>query len=118
MAVIVIEQGAPNGTDLVLNEARYNPRANGTSKPPDPVRYIPIGDDYALLAVGIKPMPTTDGELHSMLVASVGRVSVVAGIHDVVQIGLGILNKFPIAEIKRLHAEALEPEKDPTETIA
>ena len=118
MAIVVIEGGRPNGGDLVLGEHLLNPRANGTSKPPQPVKYIPIGDDYALLAVGIKPMPTTDGELHSMLVASVGRVSVVAGIHDVVQIGLGVLNKFPIAEIKRLHAEALEPEKDPTETIA
>ena len=115
MGIVVIEDGLAGGRDLVMNEARFNPRANGTSKPPEPVRYIPLGDDYALLAVGIKPMPTTDGELHSMLVASVGRVSVVAGIHDVVQVGLGILNKFPIAELKRLHAEALEPEKHPEE---
>lgn len=98
-----------------MGEHLLNPRAhsNGAARPPEPVKYIPLGDDYALLGVGIKPMPTTDGELHSMLVASVGKVSVVAGIHDVVQIGLGILNKFPIAEIKRLHAEAMEPPKEP-----
>lgn len=73
--VTVIEGGCPNGTDLVVGEARFNPVAKANVVAQQQVRALRIGEDYAVICLSLEPMLadslTEDGERDFVAVLSV-----------------------------------------------
>lgn len=110
MSIIVIEEGAANGTDLVVNEARNNPLARAKAEGRPIQEVFDLGDDFALAGVAIRPVfDETKENLCFILVAAAGPVSKLVGVQAVPVI-VGELARVPIAELKAKVKQVLQPE--------
>ncbi len=100
-----------------MNESRWNPKAQaarGLRPGEQLVDVLPLGDDYGLLGVGLKPSVDAGGNLTIYIVASVCQTSELVGIHHIAQVSLGSLPPMPVAVLKEKHREATEPKAEPT----
>lgn len=108
MAIVVIEEGAPNGTDLVLNEARFNPVAQANAVPQRMVPVMPLGDGYVALGVTLEPAITPDGDSFAVVLSFVGGRESSLVPTKPVKIVLGELARIPLVQLKERLANVID----------
>ncbi len=111
MGIIVIEEGAPNGTDLVVGESRFNPTAIANAQPQRQVQALRIGDGYAVLGLILEPVlsPNGEGEPEFCAVLSVvgGRESDLVPMMPV-KLVLGELARLSLPDLRAKLAAAID----------
>lgn len=111
MAILVIEEGAPNGVDLVLRGP-----VNGVSKAQEPIKVVDLGDDFALAGVRLDvAWDETRENLCVVLMVDAGRNSRLVGL-QIVPTLIAEVGRVNIASLKEGIAEALSPKA--TEQLA
>jgi hypothetical protein len=114
MSIIVIEEGAPNGTDLVVGDHHLNPVARANAEPVRHVRAIPLGDGYVVIGLSLEPVMSPnadqDGDDFCAVLSLVGgrESSLMPTIP--VKIILGELARLPLAMVKSKLAHAIDGE--------
>ena len=114
MAIIVIEEGAPNGTDLVMGDHLVNPVARANAEPVKHVRAIPLGDGYVVIGLSLEPMLSPnadqDGDDFCCVLSLVGgrESSLMPTIP--VKVVLGELARLSLADVKSKLAQAIDGE--------
>jgi hypothetical protein len=116
MAIVVIEGGHPNGTDLVSNESRFNPNAIAKAKgqtPMGPMPVLPLGDGNGIGAqLQIVPQMDEAGEnVCFFLMTMGGRMSEIAGF-QARPLFLAEIGRMPVADLKAQIAEAFAPKPE------
>jgi len=113
MAIVVIEEGNPNGTDLVVGEHTLNPVAKANGVPQKFVRAIPIGEEYAVLGLSLEPMLSDDEHLCAVLTVVGGRESSLMPTVPV-KLVLGELGRISLADLREKLGAAIDGK--PSET--
>lgn len=107
--VIVIEQGHPNGMDLVVGEHNTNGVAKAVSKGQQVIRVVDLGDDFALAGCRLEcAFDESKENLCVLLVMDAGRNSRLVGL-QVVPTLIGEVGRIPVAELKAGIVKALTP---------
>ena len=108
MPIVVIEEGAPNGTDLVVKEARLNPVAVANAVPQRTVPVMPLGDGYVALGVTLEPAITPDGDSFAVILSFVGGRESSLVPTKPVKIVLGELARIPLLQLKERLGNAID----------
>lgn len=106
MGIVVIEEGAPNGTDLVVNEARKNPIAQAKARDEEIVTVAHLGDGFALLGLSLEPV-MVDGKMQAFVVANCCKPSAIVGIDRVVKVAMGKVGEIDLNGLKANIAKGL-----------
>lgn len=109
MAIVVIEQGRPDGTDFVMGEHHSNGLSQAKKAGQRIIEVVDLGDDFGLAGISIKPVWDEAKEnLCFVLVVAAGPTSKLVGI-QAVPVAVGELARIPIAELRAAVARALQP---------
>lgn len=109
MAIIVIEQGRPDGTDFVMGEHHSNRLSQAKKAGQQIVKVLDLGDEYALASIQLVPVFDEQKEnLCVLVVAMAGLNSRIAGLQMVPTV-MGEIARMPVAELKAGIAKALQP---------
>lgn len=109
MSILVIEEGHPNGRDLVVGEANGNPLHRAKESGQRIIKAVDLGDDYAL--AGARLEMAWDGEKENLcvlLVVDAGKNSRLVGL-QVVPTVIAELGRIKIADLKAGIAAAMDP---------
>lgn len=104
--VTVIEGGNPNGTDLVVKEARVNPLAQAKARGEKIVDVASLGDGFGLIGLSIEPV-VTDGKLCAYVVVNACKPSPIVGIDKVVKVAIGKVGEIDLNKLKSDIAQGL-----------
>ena len=113
MGIVVIEEGHPNGTDLVVGAHLRNPVAQANAAPQRRIEVLPIGENYVVAGVAIEPVLSDDKD-HLCVVLSVvgGRASDLVPTIPV-KLVLGELARVKLEDLRGKLAAAIDGPKEP-----
>lgn len=106
MAIVVIEEGAPNGTDLVVSDSKVNPIAQAKARGEQIVQVASLGDGFAILGLSLEPV-VDNGKLTAFVVVNGCKPSLIAGIDKVVKVAIGKVGEIDVNGLKSRIAEGL-----------
>ena len=109
MAILVIEEGAANGTDLVMGDHHVNGFAKAKAADQKIVKVVDLGDDFGMAGVRLDVAYDETGEyLCVLLLLDAGKNSRVVGLQVVPTI-LAELGRIKIDTLKASIIEVLAP---------
>jgi len=110
VAVIVIEGGQPNGTDLVMSDHHVNGFSRAKASGQEIVRVVDLGDDFALKGIRFETaFDSAKEHLCVLLVMDAGKNSTLVGLR-VVPTVLAEVARISVADLKAGIAQALNPQ--------
>lgn len=115
MAIIVIEQGRPDGGDLVVGEHHLNPVARANAEPQKAVRVIDIGEGYGIIGLTLEPVVSFSSDETEQYFCAV--LSVVGGKRsdlvpmEVTKLIIGEVGRLPVSKLREMLSRALGPEQ-------
>lgn len=106
MAIIVIEQGRPDGSDFVMGEANGNPLHQAKKRGEQIVQVASLGDGFAIMGLSIEPV-LQDGKLVAFVVANCCKPSQIVGIDKVIKVAMGKVGEIDLNSLKGNIAKGL-----------
>lgn len=115
MAIIVIEEGAPNGTDLVVGEHHTNGVARLNAVPQKRIPVLDVGESYVVAGVSIEPVLSFDSgeeenQLAVILTVVGGRKSELVPTIPV-KLVIGELARIPLSKLREKLQAAIDGDK-------
>jgi hypothetical protein len=114
MAIMVIEGGAPNGTDLVVGDHHSNGLSRAKEAGQQIVKVVDLGDDYGMAGVRLDIAWDSEAKenLCVLLVVDAGKNSRLVGL-QVVPTVIAELGRIKVSDLKAGIANALHPPGEP-----
>lgn len=116
MAILVIEEGAPNGMDLVMGDHLLNETALQHAAPRpvkmERARIWPIGEGYAVTGFTLQPGVSAEGEVACLLIANVVKPSQLVQVQTIVPVAIGILGKTTAQSLRESYDKGTSPPEE------
>lgn len=117
MAIIVIEGGRADGTDLVMGDHRSNPIAQAKARDEQIVQVASLGDGFGILGLTLEPV-IDNGKLTAFVVVNGCKPSQIVGVDKVVKVAIGKVGEIDVDNLKARIAEGLGEKWEPAQEQA